>query len=114
MPSRLLTAAELAPLLGVSTQTINSLRKAGGIRYYRLGRAYRYDLEEVREDTRGGGPNNGKRERAGRGVVRELMGHASITTTERYAHLAPDANQTAAAAIDAHRANAPAKIQEVG
>ncbi|HPS00749.1 MAG TPA: site-specific integrase [Candidatus Sumerlaeota bacterium] len=47
-------------------------------------------------------------------VVRDLMGHASITTTERYAHLAPDANKTAAAAIDAHRAKPPAKIEEVG
>lgn len=43
---------ELALALGVSTDTIHRLTHQGAIPYIRAGRAYRYNVAEVREALR--------------------------------------------------------------
>jgi len=44
-----LSRAELAETLGMHTETIRRLTRAQKIPFYRVGRAYRYELEAVLE-----------------------------------------------------------------
>jgi len=53
-PTHLLTARALAAELGISVGTIGRLRRLGKIRYHAFGTTYRYDLQEVLEDTHHG------------------------------------------------------------
>ena len=45
--SELLTAAELASVLRIGQETVRQLAKSGAIPCLRVGRTFRFDLEEV-------------------------------------------------------------------
>lgn len=47
MSVNLVSSEDLAKKLNVDPDTINRMRKSGRIVGYRLGRRYRYDLDEV-------------------------------------------------------------------
>lgn len=62
----LLTAEQLAPLLGVGIEQVRKLTREGALPHHRIGGAIRYDLEAVKAATRTAGPDAEK-------VVREMI-----------------------------------------
>jgi len=49
MPNKLVSTRELAEALGVYVDTVHNLRDAGRITGYKLGKEWRWDVEQVRE-----------------------------------------------------------------
>lgn len=50
----LLTAEQLAPLLGVGIEQVRKLTREGSLPHHRIGGAIRYDLESVKASTLAG------------------------------------------------------------
>ena len=81
-----LTAGLMKPLLRRALRSAGITREQGQIGWHDLRHTYGSHLAMK------GGPLK---------VVQELMGHATIQMTERYAHLSPETRRQAVAVLDA-------------